>query len=467
MIPAARAKDHLFRAVAEAAGRAGDAAPEFLLFDDPALRGAPVPEGAASAAQGDGNAVGYGASRADGDNSGASGAEAFVPLLDALLAWAITVGPRGIAGIALWRGQADFGETAQDLVIEAVRFTGGSRPVPDPGGEAAQAHAALMAAAWELGVAAPVVSEAPGIARCLLRLAGAAGPATAAPVRWGLAFERRRLLTLRDPVLSPGRVQRSLGTSTLATDFIANPAEAAAAVAGQAQHGMPYDFAVLSATMSGERVAETVAALRAAGEGSDLRIVLSGATAAHAAVAGIDRLVRREAPEQLMDVLFEVVRSPSAAAKAQAGDARIVPAGRQSRSDSGSEEAVPSLVGKQILIVEDVAMNRALLQAMLAPTGATLAMASDGGEAVRAVAARPTDLVLMDIQLPVMDGLEATRRIRAEGRDVPIVALTANAREADRATYLSASMDGYLAKPIRVDDLYAILRRVLLTDRAG
>ncbi|MEM6944584.1 MAG: response regulator, partial [Pseudomonadota bacterium] len=111
--------------------------------------------------------------------------------------------------------------------------------------------------------------------------------------------------------------------------------------------------------------------------------------------------------------------------------------------------------------VEDVAMNRALLQAMLAPTGASLAVAVDGKEAIEAVVARPADLVLMDIQLPVMDGLEATRRIRAAGRRLPIIALTANARETDRATYLAAGMDGYLAKPIRVDDLYSVLRSVL------
>ncbi|MEM6679163.1 MAG: response regulator, partial [Pseudomonadota bacterium] len=86
---------------------------------------------------------------------------------------------------------------------------------------------------------------------------------------------------------------------------------------------------------------------------------------------------------------------------------------------------------------------------------------ADGQEALEAVASRVPDLVLLDIQLPVLDGLEVTRRLRADGYTVPLIALTANARAADRATYLNAGMDGYLAKPIKVDDLYAILRHSL------
>lgn len=78
----------------------------------------------------------------------------------------------------------------------------------------------------------------------------------------------------------------------------------------------------------------------------------------------------------------------------------------------------------------------------------------NGMEAVKAVQSRPYDLILMDIQMPEMDGLEATRRIRKQfGRQHIIIALTANAMEGDREHYLREGMDDYLAKPIRFDAL--------------
>jgi PAS domain S-box-containing protein len=111
--------------------------------------------------------------------------------------------------------------------------------------------------------------------------------------------------------------------------------------------------------------------------------------------------------------------------------------------------------GARVLLVEDNPVNRQFALAVLKSVGAAVTVAVDGSEAVRMAAAGEHDLILMDCQMPVMDGYEATRRIRAAGITTPVIALTANAMEGDRDRCAAAGMDDYLAKPIRPDTLRA------------
>ena len=116
----------------------------------------------------------------------------------------------------------------------------------------------------------------------------------------------------------------------------------------------------------------------------------------------------------------------------------------------------------RILIAEDNAMNRRLALILLERMGYTAEVATNGREAVEAVERSPYDVVLMDIQMPEMDGLEAARQIRArwpDGGRPRIVALTANAMPEDREMTVEAGMDDYLAKPIRPAELADALRR--------
>ena len=126
--------------------------------------------------------------------------------------------------------------------------------------------------------------------------------------------------------------------------------------------------------------------------------------------------------------------------------------------------AAPSLAGlagRRLLLVEDNAINREIVLGFLKDSGAVIAVAEDGQQAVERFRQSPCDLILMDIQMPVMDGFEATRRIRALDARVPIIALTANAFNEDVEKSRNAGMTEHLSKPIDRRKLIAALYRHL------
>ncbi|HET8731392.1 MAG TPA: response regulator [Moraxellaceae bacterium] len=130
-------------------------------------------------------------------------------------------------------------------------------------------------------------------------------------------------------------------------------------------------------------------------------------------------------------------------------------------------KALPSLRrGIRVLLAEDNAVNQKVAARMLEKMGCHVDMAGNGLEAMVMVAQLPYDLVLMDVQMPEMDGITATRNLRAKGfAELPIIALTANNRETDRTECRNAGMNDFLAKPIRYEDLHACLTRWVKTAR--
>jgi len=121
---------------------------------------------------------------------------------------------------------------------------------------------------------------------------------------------------------------------------------------------------------------------------------------------------------------------------------------------------------RRILIAEDSLVNQVLIRAILDKAGYDFTIVGDGMEALDALAADRYDLVLMDMQMPNLDGLATTARIREReagsgDRHLPIVALTANAFEEDRRRCLQAGMDDFLAKPFQREALLAVIRRNL------
>ena len=127
-------------------------------------------------------------------------------------------------------------------------------------------------------------------------------------------------------------------------------------------------------------------------------------------------------------------------------------------------------VAAHVLLVEDDTINQAVVKSMLEYAGFACTIASNGTSALQMLGHSPYDLVLMDWQMPDMDGLEATRRLRAGragelNRTVPVVALTANAFAEDRSACLAAGMNDFITKPVLASHLVAVAERWAFRDR--
>jgi CheY-like chemotaxis protein len=140
-------------------------------------------------------------------------------------------------------------------------------------------------------------------------------------------------------------------------------------------------------------------------------------------------------------------------------------AGEAARHPAPEAVAPSRGAGLRVLAAEDNPMNRQVLRTLLGQLDIDVVLVEDGAQAVAAAASGVFDLILMDVQMPVMDGPEAVRRIRAletgSGRRTPILALTANAMNHHAQEYSDAGMDGMVSKPIRVPQLLAEMERVL------
>jgi CheY-like chemotaxis protein len=117
----------------------------------------------------------------------------------------------------------------------------------------------------------------------------------------------------------------------------------------------------------------------------------------------------------------------------------------------------------KILIVEDNEMNRDMLSRRLARRGYRIVLAVDGGEGIAAASVERPDLILMDMSLPVVDGWEATRRLKAEPltREIPVIGLTAHAMAGDREKVLEAGCDDYDTKPVELPRLLQKIEALL------
>jgi len=153
-------------------------------------------------------------------------------------------------------------------------------------------------------------------------------------------------------------------------------------------------------------------------------------------------------PPAVSDLLSAVMRAR-----------RQLVSGLRIRSDSSCGTEVRSL---RILMAEDGIANQKVALGLLKMLDHDIVIANDGEEAVRLFQTEPFDLVLMDIQMPILNGFEATRRIRdmesARGTHIPIIAMTAHAMKGDRAKCIEAGMDDYLSKPVRKRELHRMLQ---------
>ena len=164
--------------------------------------------------------------------------------------------------------------------------------------------------------------------------------------------------------------------------------------------------------------------------------------------AGLPKPVKES---DLLDTVSRVLRRPVA---------------RGERPRAQPETTLPkSKRRSRILVVEDNVINRKMTVRMLQKMGFRVAVATDGIEALERFDRESFDLIVMDVQMPRMDGLEATRTIRrrevATGAHVPVIAMTAHAMTGDREECLEAGMDGYVSKPVKPDDLFATIESLV------
>lgn len=133
------------------------------------------------------------------------------------------------------------------------------------------------------------------------------------------------------------------------------------------------------------------------------------------------------------------------------------------RADASTNDAAqksviaPKLQGKRILIAEDHEINQLIIQSMLSATNADLTVVENGEQAIDAVLTQDFDLILMDIQMPIMDGIDAQQRINTLNASTPIVALTANVMVDDVNHYIAQGFVAHIAKPVDINSLYGVL----------
>ena len=238
--------------------------------------------------------------------------------------------------------------------------------------------------------------------------------------------------------------------------------EAVAAAQAAATAGTPYDLVLMDWAMPGMDGLEASRRIRTMANGTVPRIVMVTAFGADTEgprlrEAGIlAQLTKPVTPSLLHDGLVgafggHALRQARSPATATVGDV----AGR--------------FAGCRVLLAEDNPVNREVALSLLEDTGLQVDVAADGVEAVALASVQPYDLILMDVQMPRMDGLEATRTLRRhpEWAERPILAMTANAFSEDRQACLEAGMDDHIAKPVDPVELFDALSRWLPVPSTG
>jgi len=367
------------------------------------------------------------------------------------LARTVTAGQTGQIALGLWRGEADGENGDPPILLEVCRAVDET--------EMPQSRLAdLWAQPTGGGNARPAVArQSDGAETVLIPLP--CEPVPDAPQivqKWGNGFHGCYILHVGDVLYDRERFRASFAAAGLEVGFAIPPANAMEQARSRADNGQSVDFLLID----GDRLDESAIALardfRADPRLAGARIVVTGVArgleSSSYDSALFDALPCQSMPwRRLMDVLHGVARASAEG-----------PSPKPAAGEIGS--AIPLLAGRRILIAEDVATNQVLLKAVLVPTGADVELVADGAALLERYALAPADLILMDLQMPGMGGIAAVRRLRASGgagRAVPVVALTAYARSADRRLALGAGMDAYLAKPIVVSELYDLLRNFL------
>jgi signal transduction histidine kinase/CheY-like chemotaxis protein len=269
---------------------------------------------------------------------------------------------------------------------------------------------------------------------------------------------RRRLLVVDDNALNRRIVRLQLEGFGAEVDGAPDAQTAMASLAEANRNGRPYHLAIIDHMMPGIDGLTLRRLIREQPQFAALKLIIcsSGGISfdQQARALGFDAACPKPVvQEKLAMQVYELLQLPAVPA-AHAPLAHLEPV---AVAKPAAEEASPK---RRLLVAEDNPINQRLITTALKHAGYVVDMVGDGVEAVHAVQRLPYDLILMDIRMPVMSGVEATQRIRSmagAAATLPIIAMTANTMVGDREDYLEAGMNDYIAKPI---DFHLLLRKI-------
>ncbi len=271
-------------------------------------------------------------------------------------------------------------------------------------------------------------------------------------------LEKRRVLVVEDNETSRIALTKILRSWRCDCDTAHDGQNAFDKLRSAAAEGKPYDAAIVDSDMPdmngmtlGKRIGEDKSL-------DDTRLVMMVPRSAQCDAESLSesgfagQLAKPIKNKQLSECLLRT-----------AGDEQDQPPGEGDRND-GDGKDLPDRKKIRILLVEDNLVNQKVAMKLIQKEGYRVDAVSHGGEAIEALEKKAYDLVLMDIQMPEMDGIEATRIVRDESsavrnHDIPIIAMTAHAMKGDRESYLASGMDDYVSKPIVVSELVAAIEK--------
>ncbi|MDR2931626.1 MAG: response regulator [Oscillospiraceae bacterium] len=262
--------------------------------------------------------------------------------------------------------------------------------------------------------------------------------------------ERMHILVVDDSDDVLEYFQNILGTFSLACDTAASGPQAIEAVRRSYKAGNPYDMIFMDWNMPGMNGGDTARQIREI-TGDDVIVVMISVAdwsdiEQEAKTFGVTNFLPKPVlPSVLYNTIVQLTENTLVS---------MQPPGTAAKKN---------WCGKKILLVEDIEINREIIMSILGDTGIDIECACDGKQAVDLFAQKGPDydLILMDVQMPVLDGLSATRQIRAMGTDlaktIPIIAMTANAFKEDELLCIEAGMNNHVAKPLDIDTLFTVM----------
>lgn len=276
---------------------------------------------------------------------------------------------------------------------------------------------------------------------------------TASPARVLSAnLSGKKILIVDDNEAARQVLDELLTSMTFKVDQVASGAEAVAEIRRAAATAAPYEVVLLDYQMPGMNGVETALAI----QGLDIHPMPSMMMVTS---YGREDVLRQAETAGLHEVLVKPVNASmlfNAILRLMGEGAHPEQPGQEPVE---TRQAIAAIVGARILLVEDNKLNQEVALGLLEGEGLQVDVAQNGQEAIQLLATQPYDIVLMDMQMPVMDGLTATRHIRAmpQFKTLPIIAMTANAMEQDRERCAEAGMDDHVPKPIDPPQLMATL----------